>query len=168
MKLRIGHGYDVHKFGGTGPIIIGGVSIDYHQGLLAHSDGDVALHALCDALLGAIALGDIGQHFPDTDAQFKGIDSRQLLRQVFELVVRQGYQLANLDLTIVAQSPKMAPHITQMREYIAEDLEAQLSQINVKATTTEQLGFTGRKEGIACYAVVLLCADAGSGVVRHD
>ena len=168
MTLRIGHGYDVHKFGGPGPIIIGGVPIDYEQGLLAHSDGDVALHALCDALLGAMALGDIGRHFPDSDDEFKGIDSRHLLRQVFKLVKRQGYQLANLDLTIVAQAPKMAPHIAQMRECIAADLDAQLNQVNVKATTTEQLGFAGRKEGIACYAVVLLGAITATDAVAHD
>jgi 2-C-methyl-D-erythritol 2,4-cyclodiphosphate synthase len=168
MTLRIGHGYDVHKFGGPGPITIGGVRVDYEQGLIAHSDGDVALHALCDALLGALALGDIGKHFPDTDDEFKGIDSRQLLRQVFKLVKRQGYQLGNLDLTIVAQAPKMAPHIPQMREYIAEDLDEQLNQVNVKATTTEQLGFTGRKEGIACYAVVLLSATSTNGIAAHD
>jgi 2-C-methyl-D-erythritol 2,4-cyclodiphosphate synthase len=168
MTLRIGHGYDVHKFGGPGPITIGGTRIDYEQGLLAHSDGDVALHALCDALLGAMALGDIGKHFPDTDDEFKGIDSRQLLRQVFMLVKRHGYQLANLDLTIVAQAPKMAPHIAQMRECIAEDLDAQLNQVNVKATTTEQLGFAGRKEGIACYAVVLLSAITTKDAALHD
>jgi len=168
MNPRIGHGYDVHKLGGPGPLMIGGGSMEYQQGLLAHSDGDVALHALCDALLGAVALGDIGQHFPDTDAQFKGIDSRQLLRQVCQLVMGQGYQLANLDLTIVAQAPKMAPHSALMRECIAEDLDDQLSQINVKATTTEQLGFTGRKEGIACYAVVLLNSITGQNAKVHD
>ena len=156
MNIRIGHGYDVHKFGGVGPIIMGGVEIDYVQGLLAHSDGDVALHAICDALLGALAMGDIGRHFPDTDSQFEGIDSRRLLRHVFSLVRKQGYRLGNLDVTIVAESPKMAPHIDAMRENIAEDLDAQREQINVKATTTEKLGFTGRKEGIGCHAVVLL------------
>lgn len=156
MNLRIGHGYDVHKFGDSGPITICGVKIDYEQGLLAHSDGDVALHALCDALLGALALGDIGGHFPDTDAQFKGADSRALLRHVMTLVNEHGYEVGNLDLTIVAQAPKMAPHIQAMRENIRQDVNAQLNQVNVKATTTEKLGFAGRKEGIACYAVVLL------------
>jgi 2-C-methyl-D-erythritol 2,4-cyclodiphosphate synthase len=156
MNIRIGHGYDVHKFGGRGPIIIGGVAIDYEEGLLAHSDGDVALHALCDALLGALAMGDIGKHFPDTDPTFSGVDSRDLLRHVVMLVNQQGFCLGNLDLTIVAQAPKMAPHIEAMRSNIAADLEAQICQVNVKATTTEKLGFTGRKEGIACYAVVLL------------
>tara|TARA_R110000744_G_scaffold155603_2_gene271004 strand:+ start:11086 stop:11574 length:489 start_codon:yes stop_codon:yes gene_type:complete len=156
MNLRIGHGYDVHKFGDSGPITICGVTIDYEQGLLAHSDGDVALHALCDALLGALALGDIGGHFPDTDAQFKGADSRALLRHVMTLVNEHGFEIGNLDLTIVAQAPKMAPHIQAMRENIRQDVNTQLNQVNVKATTTEKLGFAGRKEGIACYAVVLL------------
>lgn len=156
MSIRIGHGYDVHKFGGTGPIIIGGTTIEHHTGLIAHSDGDVALHALCDAMLGALALGDIGKHFPDTDPSLSGIDSRELLRHVYNLITNHGYQLGNLDLTIVAQSPKMAPHIDVMRQTIADDLSADKSQVNVKATTTEKLGFAGRKEGIATYAVVLL------------
>jgi 2-C-methyl-D-erythritol 2,4-cyclodiphosphate synthase len=154
--FRIGHGFDVHAFGGEGPITLGGVKIDYAQGLLAHSDGDVVLHAVSDALLGAVALGDIGHHFPDTDAAFKGIDSRILLRKVFADVQALGYQLGNLDVTIMAQAPKMAPHINAMREVLAADLHAELSQVNVKATTTEQLGFVGRKEGIAVEAVVLL------------
>lgn len=157
--MRIGHGYDVHKFGGQGPITICGEKIAYDQGLLAHSDGDVALHALCDALLGAVALGDIGKHFPDTDAKYKGADSRQLLKHVYHLVQQQGFMLGNVDLTIIAQAPKMAPHINNMRSHIAEDLSVDKSQVNVKATTTEKLGFTGRKEGIACHAVVLLLAD---------
>lgn len=154
--MRIGHGYDVHKFGGAGPITLCGVKIEHDFGLLAHSDGDVALHALCDALLGATALGDIGKHFPDTDDAYSGADSRELLRHVYHLVTQKGYKIGNLDLTIIAQSPKMAPHINAMRENIATDLEAELDQVNVKATTTEKLGFTGRKEGIACHAVVLL------------
>ncbi|PXA72653.1 MULTISPECIES: 2-C-methyl-D-erythritol 2,4-cyclodiphosphate synthase [Vibrio] len=154
--IRIGHGFDVHKFGGEGPVIIGGVSIPYEQGLIAHSDGDVALHALCDALLGAIAAGDIGRHFPDTDEQWKGADSRALLRDVYQRVLKQGYQLGNADITLIAQAPKMAPYIESMCQVIAEDLQTAISNINVKATTTEQLGFTGRKEGIACEAVVLL------------
>lgn len=154
--IRIGHGFDVHKFGGMGPVIIGGVAIEHTQGLIAHSDGDVALHALCDALLGACAMGDIGHHFPDTDDDFKGVDSRELLRHVFSLIRQQGYQLGNLDLTIVAQTPKMAPHIENMRQVIASDLNAEISQVNVKATTTEALGYVGRKEGISTHAVVLL------------
>ncbi|ENM8346272.1 2-C-methyl-D-erythritol 2,4-cyclodiphosphate synthase [Vibrio cholerae] len=154
--IRIGHGFDVHRFGGEGPIIIGGVKIPYEQGLIAHSDGDVALHALSDALLGAIAAGDIGRHFPDTDDKWKGADSRELLKDVYRRVKAQGYVLGNADVTIIAQAPKMAPYIQAMCAAIAEDLEADLGNINVKATTTEKLGFTGRKEGIACEAVVLL------------
>lgn len=154
--MRIGHGFDVHKFGGNGPIIIGGVSIEHTQGLVAHSDGDVLLHALCDALLGAVALGDIGKHFPDTDDAYENADSRHLLRHVVSLVANKGYQLVNADMTIVAQSPKMAPHIESMRAIIADDTNSDLDAINVKATTTEKLGYTGRKEGIACHAVVLL------------
>ncbi|QIL85120.1 2-C-methyl-D-erythritol 2,4-cyclodiphosphate synthase [Vibrio sp. HDW18] len=154
--IRIGHGFDVHRFGGEGPIIIGGVSIPYVQGLIAHSDGDVALHALCDALLGAIAAGDIGRHFPDTDDKWQGADSRELLKDVYRRVRQQGYVLGNADVTIIAQAPKMAPYIQAMCAAIAEDLQTDVSRINVKATTTEKLGFTGRKEGIACEAVVLL------------
>ncbi|WJG09041.1 2-C-methyl-D-erythritol 2,4-cyclodiphosphate synthase [Aliiglaciecola sp. LCG003] len=156
--IRIGHGYDVHKFGGKGPITICGEAIEFEFGLVAHSDGDVALHALCDALLGAIALGDIGKHFPDTDSQYAGADSRALLKHVYLLVKQKGYRLGNVDLTIIAQAPKMVPHINNMCRNIAQDLNAELSQVNVKATTTETLGFTGRKEGIACHAVVLLQA----------
>lgn len=154
--LRIGHGFDVHKFGGEGPIIIGGEKIPYEQGLLAHSDGDVLLHAVCDAILGALALGDIGHHFPDTDDAYKGADSRQLLKSVFQQAQNLGYQINNLDCTIIAQAPKMAPHIDAIRHNLAADLSSDISQINVKATTTEKLGYTGRKEGIACHAVVLL------------
>ncbi|EEW08703.1 2-C-methyl-D-erythritol 2,4-cyclodiphosphate synthase [Vibrio mimicus] len=154
--IRIGHGFDVHRFGGEGPIIIGGVKVPYEQGLIAHSDGDAALHALSDALLGAIAAGDIGRHFPDTDDKWKGADSRELLKDVYRRVKQQGYVLGNADVTIIAQAPKMAPYIQAMCAAIAEDLETDLSNINVKATTTEKLGFTGRKEGIACEAVVLL------------
>ncbi|QBL08782.1 2-C-methyl-D-erythritol 2,4-cyclodiphosphate synthase [Rheinheimera sp. D18] len=156
MKMRVGHGFDVHAFGGDGPITLGGVKIDYPQGLLAHSDGDVVLHALSDALLGALAMGDIGHHFPDTDVAFKGIDSRILLRKVYADIQTAGYSVGNLDITIMAQAPKMAPHITAMRQCIADDLACELSQVNVKATTTEKLGFVGRKEGIAVEAVVLL------------
>ncbi|WP_122036330.1 2-C-methyl-D-erythritol 2,4-cyclodiphosphate synthase [Aliivibrio sp. EL58] len=154
--MRIGHGFDVHKFGGEGPVIIGGVSVPYEQGLIAHSDGDVALHALCDALLGAIAEGDIGRHFPDTDDKWKGADSRALLRDVYRRVKEKGLVLGNADVTIIAQAPKMAPHIEAMCSAIAEDLETSVDNVNVKATTSERLGFTGRKEGIACEAVVLL------------
>ncbi|MEK2062617.1 2-C-methyl-D-erythritol 2,4-cyclodiphosphate synthase [Vibrio parahaemolyticus] len=154
--IRIGHGFDVHKFGGEGPVIIGGVAIPHEQGLIAHSDGDVALHALTDALLGAIAAGDIGRHFPDTDDKWKGANSRELLKDVYRRVKEQGYRLGNADVTIMAQAPKMAPHIDAMCAAIAEDLETDISNINVKATTTERLGFTGRKEGIATEAVVLL------------
>lgn len=158
--FRIGHGFDVHAFGGDGPVTLGGVKIDYVQGLLAHSDGDVVLHAVADALLGALALGDIGHHFPDTDAQFKGIDSRILLRHVFADVQKLGYAIGNLDVTIMAQAPKMAPHVLAMRANIAADLGCDISQINVKATTTEKLGFVGRKEGIAVEAVVLVVKTA--------
>ncbi|CAM2999058.1 2-C-methyl-D-erythritol 2,4-cyclodiphosphate synthase [Vibrio diazotrophicus] len=154
--IRIGHGFDVHKFGGEGPVIIGGVAVPYEQGLIAHSDGDVALHALCDALLGAIAAGDIGKHFPDTDDKWKGANSRELLKDVYRRVKESGYRLGNADVTIIAQAPKMAPHIEAMCAAIAQDLETDISNINVKATTSERLGFTGRKEGIACEAVVLL------------
>lgn len=156
MPFRIGHGFDVHAFGGEGPVTLGGIKIPYEQGLLAHSDGDVVLHAVSDALLGALALGDIGHHFPDTDAAFKGIDSRILLRKVFADVKALGYEVGNLDVTIMAQAPKMAPHVDAMRACIAEDLVCGVSQVNVKATTTEKLGFVGRKEGIAVEAVVLL------------
>lgn len=154
--MRIGHGYDVHKFGGTGPLTIAGVKIDYEFGFIAHSDGDVAIHALCDAVLGALALGDIGKHFPDTSSEFENIDSRILLRHVVSLMVERGYSVANTDITIVAQAPKMAPHIEAMRAVIADDLNINIDQVNVKATTTEKLGFAGRKEGIESHAVVLL------------
>ncbi|MCY9843781.1 2-C-methyl-D-erythritol 2,4-cyclodiphosphate synthase [Vibrio caribbeanicus] len=154
--IRIGHGFDVHKFGGSGPVIIGGVKVPYEQGLLAHSDGDVALHALCDALLGAIAAGDIGRHFPDTDDKWKGADSRELLCDVYSRVRQSGYVIGNADITIMAQAPKMAPHIDAMCRVIAADLQTDVTNINVKATTTEQLGFTGRKEGIAAEAVVVV------------
>lgn len=154
--MRIGHGYDVHRFGEGDFITLGGVRIAHSHGLVAHSDGDVLLHALSDALLGAAALGDIGKHFPDTDPRFKGADSRALLRHVMEQVLAAGWQAGNVDATIVAQSPKMAPHIDAMRQHIAEDLGVSLGQVNVKATTTERLGFVGREEGIAVHAVALL------------
>ena len=154
--MRIGHGYDVHRFGEGDFITLGGVRIPHRCGLIAHSDGDVLLHALSDALLGAVALGDIGKHFPDNDPAFKGADSRVLLRHVLGLVQAKGYRVGNVDATIVAQAPKMAPHIENMRQCIAEDLQVALDQVNVKTTTTEQLGFTGREEGIAVHAVALL------------
>ncbi len=156
--MRIGQGFDVHAFCEGEKIVIGGVVIPYTQGLLAHSDGDVLLHALCDALLGAVGLGDIGKHFPDDDPQYRNADSRALLRMVYAQVRQQGWQLVNADMTIIAQAPKMAPHIDSMRAKIAEDLQSDISVINVKATTTEKLGFTGRKEGIAAQACVLLQA----------
>ena len=156
MSMRIGHGYDVHAFGPGDKIVIGGVVIPHHHGLVAHSDGDVLLHALCDALLGAAALGDIGKHFPDTDMQYRNVDSRSLLRMVHAKINNAGWVLANADMTIVAQAPRMANYISHMVTAIAADLQVDLTQINVKATTTERLGFAGREEGIACYAVVLL------------
>ncbi|WP_447589795.1 2-C-methyl-D-erythritol 2,4-cyclodiphosphate synthase [Aquipseudomonas campi] len=154
--MRIGHGYDVHRFGEGDFITLGGVRIAHKYGLVAHSDGDVLLHALSDALLGALALGDIGKHFPDTDPTFKGADSRVLLRHVYGLVEARGWVIGNVDATIIAQAPKMAPHIESMRTLIAADLQVELDQVNVKATTTEKLGFTGREEGIAVHAVALL------------
>jgi len=158
--IRIGHGYDVHKFGGEGPITIAGVKIPYTQGLLAHSDGDVAIHALCDAILGALALGDIGRHFPDNDEAFKGVDSRELLLNVYAQAVEKGYRLGNADITIIAQAPKMAPYIGQMCAELTRLLKVDDNSINVKATTTEELGPMGRKEGIASHAVVILLKDA--------
>ena len=154
--MRIGHGYDVHAFGDGDHIMLCGVRIAHPCGLMAHSDGDVALHALTDGLLGALALGDIGHHFPDDDPTFEGADSRQLLRQVVALVGERGYALGNADLTIIAEAPKLASHIGAMRQNLAEDLGCDMDQINVKATTTEKLGFVGREEGIAVHAVVLL------------
>ncbi|MCP1313245.1 MULTISPECIES: 2-C-methyl-D-erythritol 2,4-cyclodiphosphate synthase [unclassified Halomonas] len=156
--MRIGHGFDVHRFGPGDHLMVGGVRLPFDQGFVAHSDGDVLLHAISDALLGALALGDIGHHFPDTDPAFEGADSRALLRHVMALVHEAGFELGNLDATIMAQAPKMAPHIEAMRAVIADDIGAALGQVNVKATTTERLGFTGRGEGIAAEAVVLLVA----------
>ncbi len=154
--IRIGHGFDVHKIDNQPPMILGGVEVSNTHGLTAHSDGDVLLHAIADALLGAAGLGDIGQHFPDTDPKYKGIDSRTLLRHVVSLLGEEGLVVANLDSTIVAQMPKMAPHIEAMRSNIATDLKIDTKQVNVKATTTEQLGYIGRGEGIACHAVVII------------
>jgi 2-C-methyl-D-erythritol 2,4-cyclodiphosphate synthase len=156
MNIRIGHGFDVHAFASGRRLIIGGVDIPHERGLLGHSDADVLLHAICDALLGAAGLGDIGKHFPDNGPQYKGIDSRKLLRHVDDLLKREGWNTGNVDATIIAQAPRMAPHIQTMRENIAEDLNVAVAQVNVKATTTEQLGFTGRGEGIAAEAVCLI------------
>ncbi len=156
MNIRIGHGFDVHAFAEGRRLIIGGVDIPHERGLLGHSDADVLLHAICDALLGAAGFGDIGKHFPDSDPQFKGIDSRKLLRHVGALLQRQGWRVGNIDATIIAQLPRMAPHIATMRGHIAEDLDVAVDQVNVKATTTEKLGFTGRGEGIAAESVCLI------------
>lgn len=156
--MRIGHGYDVHAFGDGDKLILGGVSIPYHQSFIAHSDGDVLIHALIDAILGALALGDIGQHFPDTDQQWQGADSRLLLAHIVRKMDEQGYQLGNADITIVAEQPKMMPHLDAMRDNLSADIGCRRDQLNIKATTTEKLGFVGRKEGISCHAVVLLVA----------
>ncbi len=156
LDFRIGHGFDVHKFGGEGPCTLGGVKVPYEQGLIAHSDGDVILHAISDALLGAMALGDIGHFYPDNDDRYLGIDSRLLLRDVYQKISDLGYEVGNLDVTVLAQAPKMAAYEKQMRQNIAQDLHVGLDDISVKATTTEKLGFVGRKEGIAAEAVVLL------------
>lgn len=158
--MRIGHGFDVHKFGGSGPIVLAGVEIPYQQGFVAHSDGDVAIHALCDAILGALCLADIGNHFPDTDGQYENISSRILLRHVVKLMTEKGYQIGNVDITIVAQAPKIAPHLLAMRECLSEDLNCEIDDVNVKATTTEKLGYVGRKEGVAVHSVVLLTKSA--------
>jgi len=154
--MRIGHGFDVHALVVGRPCIIGGVNVPYAKGLDGHSDADVLLHAICDALLGAAALGDIGQHFPPTDARFKGIDSRQLLRHVVALLHERGYKVVNIDSTVICELPKLSPHTAQMRALIAADCQVSLDAINVKATTTEKLGFTGRGEGITAEAVCLI------------
>lgn len=154
--MRIGHGYDVHQLVSERELILGGVKIDYHYGLLGHSDADVLLHAICDAILGALGLGDLGRHFPDSSSEFAGIDSRKLLREVIAKAAAAGYGIANLDSTIICQKPKLASYIPQMVERIAADCQVVAGRINVKATTTEKLGFTGRSEGIAAHAVVLL------------
>ncbi|MDO9100971.1 MAG: 2-C-methyl-D-erythritol 2,4-cyclodiphosphate synthase [Candidatus Nitrotoga sp.] len=154
--MRIGQGFDVHQLIEGRKLIIGGVEIRHDKGLLGHSDADVLLHAICDALLGAAALGDIGRHFSDTDTKFKNIDSRILLREVARMVANAGFRIGNLDATIIAQAPKMAPHIPRMVENIAADLGVAVNAVNVKATTTERLGFSGRREGIAAQAVALL------------
>lgn len=154
--MRIGHGYDVHQLVAGRELILGGVKIPHSKGLLGHSDADALIHAICDACLGAAGLGDIGRHFPDSDAKYKNIDSRVLLRDVRKLIGEKGYNVANVDSTIVAQAPRLAPYVTQMIQNLAADLGVELNQINVKATTTERLGFEGREEGISAYAVVLL------------
>jgi len=156
MNIRIGHGFDVHAFAEDRRLVIGGVEIAHERGLLGHSDADVLLHAICDAMLGAAALGDIGKHFPDSDPAYKGIDSRKLLRYVAELLEGRGWKVANVDATIIAQVPKMSPYIAEMREHIAEEISIPAEHVNVKATTTERLGFTGREEGIAAEAVCLI------------
>ena len=156
MNFRIGQGFDVHRFGEGDHVMLCGVRVPHDRGLIAHSDGDVAIHALCDALLGALALGDIGQHFPDNDAAYKNADSAVLLQRVYQLVCEQGYRLGNADITLIAQSPKVLPYREQMQQRLAAVLAVDLQCISVKATTTEHLGFTGRKEGIAAQAVVLL------------
>ena len=156
--VRIGHGFDVHRFGEGDHLMIGGIAIPFGQGFVAHSDGDVLLHAICDALLGACGLGDIGRHFPDTDEAWAGADSRALLRHVHGLIHDAGYRVGNVDATVIAQAPKLAPHTASMEACIASDLALEASAVNVKATTSERLGFTGRGEGIAAEAVVLLLA----------
>lgn len=158
MSIRIGQGFDVHRFCDGDHVILGGVRIPHDHALLAHSDGDVLIHALCDALLGSLALGDIGKHFPDTDQVFANIDSQILLKQCYSLLLERGWKLVNADCTLVAQAPKMAPHIVAMQEVLAANLNVNIDDISVKATTTETLGFAGRKEGIAAYATVLIAS----------
>jgi 2-C-methyl-D-erythritol 2,4-cyclodiphosphate synthase len=161
MTFRIGNGFDVHALVEGRPLVIGGVVIPFDKGLLGHSDADVLLHALCDAILGALALGDLGAHFPDADARWKDANSRDLLRHVSALASAQGYRIGNVDTTVVAQAPKLAPHVRAMRENIAADLGCDVGQVSVKATTTERLGFTGRGEGVAAFATVLLLLFGG-------
>ena len=154
--FRIGMGYDVHPFAENRPLILGGVTIPHHQGLAGHSDADCLVHAICDALLGAISEGDLGSHFPDSDPRYKDVESLLLLKKVVEIVVRKGCRIANIDATVVAQAPQLAPYRPQMEEKIAQTASVERGQVNVKATTTERLGFIGRGEGIAAYAVVLV------------
>jgi len=156
MNLRIGNGFDAHRFKKGGKLILGGVEISHHSGMEAHSDGDVVLHALCDSILGALAKGDIGQHFPDSSDKYEGIDSRILLRQVYQVMSEEKFAIGNVDITVIAQAPKLAPHVDRMRENIASDLHASKSAISVKATTTEKMGFTGREDGIAVISSVIL------------
>lgn len=155
--MRIGHGYDVHRLTENRKLILGGVEIPYEKGLLGHSDADVLVHALMDSMLGALALGDIGKHFPDNDNSYKDIDSLVLLKRVNELILNNGYKMGNCDITVIAQRPKLAPFIFKMRKNIADILECDISQVNVKATTTEKLGFEGAGEGISAHSVCLLC-----------
>ncbi len=154
--MRIGHGFDAHRFATDRPLILGGVTIPHEQGLEAHSDGDVLIHALCDALLGAAALGDIGAHFPDSSDSYAGIDSRILLRSVIDKLGEHGWQIGNVDMTVIAQAPKLASYIPKMRETLAQDMKVDLSAVSVKATTTEKMGYVGRKEGIAAHAIALI------------
>ncbi|MEX0608540.1 MAG: 2-C-methyl-D-erythritol 2,4-cyclodiphosphate synthase [Balneolaceae bacterium] len=154
--IRIGHGYDVHRLEEGRKLILGGIEIPHSKGLVGHSDADVLLHAISDALLGALALGDIGKHFPDTDPQYKDADSRELLRKCYELVQEQGYELGNLDATIIAEQPKLLSYINAMRTQIAEDLQCGVTKISVKATTSEKMGFVGRGDGVAVHAIVLI------------
>ncbi len=154
--IRVGQGYDVHQLVKNRPLVLGGVTIEHEKGLAGHSDADVLIHSLCDALIGAAGKGDIGKHFPDSDSSYKNIDSRILLREVMSLLQRENWQLVNADLTIIAQEPKLAPHIAEMRRLLASDMNIDESQLNIKATTTERLGFCGRQEGIAAQAVVLI------------
>ena len=160
MTLRIGNGFDAHRFKQGSKLILGGVEIEHPLGLEAHSDGDVVLHALCDAILGALAKGDIGKHFPDTSQDFKGIDSRILLRQVTDMMEADQYAINNVDITIIAQAPKLAPHIDAMRGNISNDLKTEIDNVSVKATTTEKMGFTGREEGIAVISSVLIASSS--------
>lgn len=160
MQFRIGHGFDVHAFGPGDHVIIGGIRIAFSKGVVAHSDGDVLIHALCDALLGAAALGDIGRHFPDTSEDFRGADSRGLLRQVKALIEEQGYRVANVDNTIIAQAPKIGSYLPGMRANLSHDLNVASDQISIKATTTEKLGYIGRGEGLAAHSVVLLSKES--------
>ena len=157
--MRIGQGFDAHRFSDSGRLVLGGVEVPFDKGMQAHSDGDVVIHALCDAILGALALGDIGQHFPDSSDEYKGIDSRILLQRVVELMRQAHYGINNLDITIVAQVPKLAPYLSAMQEILAQDLHTEVNNVSLKATTTEQMGFTGRGEGIAAMVVVLLAAE---------
>jgi 2-C-methyl-D-erythritol 2,4-cyclodiphosphate synthase len=161
--MRVGHGYDAHRFTPGRPLVLGGVTVPHPRGLAAHSDGDVVIHALCDALLGAAGLGDIGRHFPDASAEYAGIDSRVLLRRVVGLLHEGGWRVGNVDLTVIAQAPRLAPHIDAMRATLAADLGVEVARVNVKATTTERMGFTGREEGIAAHAVALIAAGGRSG-----
>ena len=162
IAYRIGNGFDVHRFADGDFIMLAGLKIPHTKSIEAHSDGDVLIHALCDAMLGALALGDIGKHFPDTDEQYKGIASSKLLQHVNELIIEHGYVIGNLDLTVIAEAPKLSTHILNMRGSLSSLLNCDIGNISIKATTTEQLGFTGRKEGIAVQASVMLVSDSGS------